>query len=467
MVFYNRNAELAALADRWGSTGAQLLLLYGRRRVGKTYLLQYFLGQDKPHCYFLAAQTSLSENIAQTAQAVVGCLPQNGLSPADLPTFNSILRFVDQAASEHRFALILDEFQYLLELDRSIPSQIQAWWDTSGVRSKVFLVLCGSHLGVMEGLGGGQAPLFGRFTFKHKLLPMSYRDIAEFYAGGILSARDKLTAYGVLGGTPRYHALFDPSVSLGQSICSHILSPLGLLHNEPEVLMASSQIRDPGPYNAALRAIAGGCTRPAEISQRVGASSAQLNFYLRNLMDLEWVTREYPFDETSDRRSIYKISDPFVRFWYRFVAGLRSELEFQPTGETYERRVKPYIDDYMGMYAFEDICHQYLRLRGSQLVRQPIRRSGRYWSRDGRLELDIVAELEDGHYLFGECKWSSAPLGLGVYYDLRNKVANLPEAKYQDQPTYAIFSAAGFDNELKQTPAHDGVFLISGDDLLS
>lgn len=467
MIFHNRTTELGALSDRWDSPDAQLLLLYGRRRVGKTYLLQHFLGDGKRHCYFLAAQTSLSENMSQLAQSVLGCAPQSGLSPADLPTFNSILRFVDQTAREQRFALVLDEFQYLLEMDPSIPSQIQAWWDTTGIRSKAFLVLCGSHLGIMEGLGGGQAPLFGRFTFRHKLLPMNYRDVAQFYAGGSYSIRDKLTAYGVLGGTPRYHALFDPRKRLSSNLCSHVLSPMGLLHNEPEILMASSQIRDPAPYNAALRAIASGCNRPAEIAQRVGASPAQLNFYLRNLIELEWVVREYPFDETSDRRAIYKISDPFMRFWYRFVAGLRSELEFQVTDDIYRSRVEPHMSDYMGLHAFEDICHQYLKLEGSKVLGQPIRRSGRYWSRDGQLELDLVAELGNGHYLFGECKWSSSPVGLGVYYDLRNKVAKLPEAKYQDQPTYAIFSAAGFDQDLKATAAREKVLLISGDDLLA
>lgn len=466
MIFHNRQAELEALSERWDSSDAQLLLLYGRRRIGKTYLLQHFLGNDKYHCYFLAAQTSLAENMSQLAQSITGCTPDKGVDPADLPTLGSILRFIDQVARENRFALVLDEFQYLLEMDPSIASQIQAWWDTSGMRSKAFLVLCGSHLGIMEGLGGGQAPLFGRFTFRHKLLPMSYRDVAQFYAGTSYSVRDKLTAFGVLGGTPRYHALLDPRKRLESNLCSQILSPLGLLHNEPEILMASSQIRDPSPYNAALRAIASGCTRPAEIAQRVGASSAQLSFYLRNLMELEWVVREYPFDEKSERRAIYKIADPFMRFWYRFVAGLRSELEFQATEDIYRGRVAPYMNDYMGLHAFEDICHQFLRLEGSKRLAKPIRRSGRYWSRDGQLELDLIAELGDGHYLFGECKWSASPVGLGVYYDLRNKVAKLPETKYQDQPTYAVFSAAGFNDDLRATAGRASVLLISGDDLL-
>lgn len=467
MIFHNRTAELSALSERWESPDAQMLLLYGRRRVGKTYLLQHFLGQDKPHCYFLAAQTSLSDNIGQLAETVISAVPGSNLAVADLPTFNSILRFLDQSAADHRLALVLDEFQYLLDLDPSIPSQIQAWWDTRGIRSKAFLVLCGSQMGVMEGLGGSRAPLFGRFTFRNKLLPMNYRDIAQFYADSSYSVRNTLTAFGVLGGTPRYHALFSPTKSLGQNIRTHILNPLGLLHDEPEILMSSSQIRDPSPYNSTLRAIADGCTRPSRISERVGASSAQMSFYLRTLVDLEWVVREYPFDQDSDRRAVYKIGDPFIRFWYRFVSALRSELEFQVAEDIYATRVEPHLNDYMGIYAFEDICSQYLRLAGSRLLNKHIRRAGRYWSRDGQLEIDVVAELDDGHYLFGECKWSSAPVGPSVYYRLREKVARLPEAKYRDSPTYILFSASGFKDELVQTAGQDGVVLISGDDLLA
>lgn len=467
MRFHNRVPELSALSERWESPDAQLLLLYGRRRVGKTYLLQHFLGEDKPPCYFLAAQTSLSENMSELSKALIASTSTSDLTPADLPTFSSILRFTGQVAGERRFALVLDEFQYLLDLDSSIPSQIRAWWDTAGIRSNAFLVLCGSQLGGMEGLGGGQAPLFGRFTLRHKLLPMNYRDIARFYADSAYSVRDTLAAYGILGGTPRYHALFDPAKRLGHNICSHVLSPLGLLHNEPEVLMSSSRIRHAFPYNTTLRAIADGCTRPSAISQQVGASSAQMSFYLRNLMDLEWVSREYPFGETSDRRAIYKIADPFIRFWYRFVAGLRSELEFQATESVYASRVEPHLNDYMGLHAFEDICHQYLRQRGPHMLGQPIRRAGRYWTRDGQLELDMVAELDDGHYLLGECKWSSSPVGLGVYHGLRDKVSRLREAEYLDRPTYAIFSLAGFRDDLKQAAAREGVLLISGGDLLS
>lgn len=463
--FFNRKRELDALTERWEADDAQFALLYGRRRIGKTYLLQRFFA-DRPHCYFLAAQTTSQENLAQLAQSVLEAAPGSGYTPADLTTLNGILRFVGNLAREQRFALVLDEFGYFVEQDPSVASQIQAWWDTEGIKTQAFLVLCGSQLGVMEGLGGPQAPLFGRFTFRYKLPPMNYHDIAQFYASSSYSTRDKLSAYAVLGGTPRYHALVNRKTDLRANLCALILSPLGLLHNEPEVLISSSQVRDPAPYNAVLRAIAAGCTKFNEIALRAGVSSGHLSFYLRGLSELEWITREYPFDETSERRAIYRISDNFLSFWYRFVAGLRSELEFQEPCGIYDARIQPFLNDYMGRFAFEGICRQYLGLMGPQVTGQSILNSGRYWSRSGDVEIDVMAELSDGRYLYGECKWSSSPVGVNVYYELREKVASLPSARYLASPVYVIFSLAGFDSSLRAVAEREGVVLVSGDELL-
>jgi len=464
--FHDRTAELEALRQCWESPDAQLLLLYGRRRIGKTYLLQHFLEDGKPHCYFLAAQTSLAENLAQLAEAVLRAVPGSGYTSVDLATLNAILMFVGKVAARQRFALVLDEFQYLAAADHSIPSQLQAWWDSDGIRSSVFLVLCGSQTSLMEGLGGPQNPLFGRFTFRYKLPPMNYRDIAQFYASSSYSVRDKLTAYGAFGGTPRYHALLDRDRDLAWNVCRHVLSPLGLLRNEPEVLLSSSRVRDAAPYNAVLRAIAEGRTKPNEMAQAVRATAAQISFYLRGLQDLEWIARESPFGEPPGRRAVYRIADHFLRFWYRFVAGLRSELEFREPEEVYRASVAPNLNQFMGSQAFEDICRQYLQLRGDELTPGPIRRAGRYWSRDGRTEIDLMAELADGRFLFAECKWSSSRVDIRTYYQLRGKVASLPETRYRQEPHYALFSPAGFADELRRAADHEGILLVSGDDLL-
>lgn len=464
-VFYDRERELAALNRSWEAPSAQFALLYGRRRVGKTYLVRHFL-RDRPHAFFLASQVSLAESMTQLATSVLRAFPSGGYVPADLPTLQSILQFVTNAAKEHRVGLVLDEFQYLVEQDPSIPSRIQAWWDTDGLRSNVFLILCGSHLGLMARIGGPQAPLFGRFTFRYKLPPMDYTSVACFYANSDYTARDKLAAFAVLGGTPRYHAACDLSRSLAENICRLVLDPLGLFHNEPEVLLLSSQIRDLTPFNSALAAVANGCTKFNEIAQRTSVSSAQLAYYLRALTEMDWVCKEMPFGETAERRAVYRIADNFISFWYRFVSPNRSQMEVNDPEEAFARIVQPSLNEFIGSLAFEGICLQFVRMHDSALLGQKVTRAARYWSRDGSLEIDLVAELADGSYLFGECKWSSSPIGVSVYYSLRDKIALMQES-YRRSVRYIIFSAAGFDDALRETAQRDGILLVEAAQLLA
>jgi len=466
-IFINRTREIADLTESWDRGGAEIRLLYGRRRVGKTYLLQHFLSADRPHCYFLASAMTIGGNLERLAQALIDAHPEGrNLTPADVPSLWSILQFYGGIARQRRFGLVLDEFQYLVEADRSIPSQIQAWWDTEGIRSQAYMVICGSHIGMMEALAGVSQPLYGRFTSRCKLQPMAYYDTALFYRELDWSIRDKLTAYGVLGGTPKYHAAFSPKTDLASNIIRHVLSPDGLLHNEPEVVISSSSIRDPALYNSILQAVASGETRRSGIEQRAGVTPSQFGFCSQTLMELEWMDREKPFGEDSAKRSIYIISDHFIHFWYRFVSALAGELEFRDTEDVYASRVEPYINDYMGRYVFEDICMQYLKKNAATRHGLQIRNAGRYWSRDGSVEIDIVGDLADDRTLVCECKWSSSPVGVGVYYDLMRKASLLPPPRGIGEKRYALFSAAGFDENMVTTAVRDDVILIAGEDIL-
>lgn len=467
-TFVNRSRELADLADAWDQDRAQLRLLYGRRRVGKTCLLQHFMSSDRPHCYFLSSAMTIGGNLDRLARALIDAHPgAPNLSPRDMPTLWSILQFYGEMAREQRFALVLDEFQYLVEADRSIPSQIQAWWDTSGLKSRAFVVLSGSQVGMMEALAGANQPLFGRFSSRCKLQPMPYYDAALFYDDSSWSTRDKLIAYGILGGTPKYHATLAPEMSLASNIVQSVLSPNGPLHNEPEIMICSSSIRDPALYNSILLTVASGKTRRSEIEQNSGVTPSQFAFCSQTLIDLEWLGRHKPFGEDTAKRSKYVITDHFIHFWYRFVSALAGDLEFRDTEEVYTSRVEPFINDYMGRYVFEDICIQYLKANAWPRHGVRIRDAGRYWSRDGSVEVDILGDLEGGETLACECKWSSSPVGVGVYYGLMRKVSSLPPPRNATATRYVLFSAAGFDESLAETAARDGVILVSGEDLLA
>jgi uncharacterized protein len=466
--FYDRTVELAALDRAWKrhGSGGQMLLLYGRRRLGKTFFLQrYFTAgatgneSAKPHCYYLAEQSTAAAQQLTLARQLIAALHAEGVTAEEIAvSWNALLRYASQQAQARkkgagRFALILDEFPYLIAQTPELPSILQAWWDREGVHSPLFVVLCGSQLSAMAALGEESAPLFGRFNAGiFHLDPLQYEDVACFYANsphyGVV---EKLLMYGVFGGTPRYHALVDPSRPPAEEIVTLLMQPRAILENEVRFLLGSEQIRDPAPYNAILAAIAGGETKFNGIQQLIGVERGALSKSLRTLLELGWIRRELPFGEGSDRRALYRVADPFLAFWYRFVAPLASDLQFSDPTAVYAAHVAPRLAEYMGWSVFEEICAQWLQRHAKERLGLTIRQMARYWSRDGRTEIDLMAELAHGTHLFGECKWrADSVMRLSDLSALQAKVASLPEAPWRNKPSYILFALGGFAPELQQ-----------------
>jgi len=480
--FYDRIHELEALdraCHRHGS-GGQMMLVYGRRRLGKTFLLQrYFTAgvtgneKEKPHCYYLAEQSTAAQQRLTLAEQLVGLQGHRGATAEEVAvSWNALLRFASELARRRkkgRFSLILDEFPYLVSQSPELPSVLQAWWDREGVHVPIFVVLCGSQLSAMASLGVETAPLFGRFNAGiFHLDPLHYEDAADFYADrphyGVV---EKLIMYGVFGGTPRYHALVDPSRPHDEQIVSLLMHPRAILENEVRFLLGSEQIRDPAPYNAILSVIASGETRFNRMQQLVGVERGALSSSLRSLLELGWIRREYPFGERSERRAIYRISDPFLTFWYRFVAPLASSLQWTDPSVVYAERVAPRISEYMGWNVFENICAQWLERHAVKRLGLHPRQTARYWSRDGRIEIDLMAQLDDGHYLFGECKWRTERVTkLSDLSALQARVAGLAEASWRDRPSYVMFTVGEFSPELRHLAADpdERLWLVSGKD---
>jgi AAA+ ATPase superfamily predicted ATPase len=484
--FYNRTAELKALDRAWTrhGEGGQMMLLYGRRRLGKTYLLQRYCtcgvtGTEtlRPHSYYLAEQTTAMEQRNMLARQLLEAFPSDGVAEAEIAfSWQTLLRYVSQqiqhrSVADGRFILILDEFQYLIEQTPELASIIQAWWDREGIHVPLMVVLCGSHLSTMTALGHENAPLFGRFNAGiFRLEPLSYEDAAAFYRNSPqYSITDIFLMYGILGGTPRYHALVDPNQPFAEEIVTLLLQPRALLENEVRFLLGSEQIRDPAPYNAVLSAIANGETQFGPIQNRIGVERGTLSFYLRTLQELGWIYREFPFEERSERRALYRIADPFLSFWYRFVAPLSSALQFSDPQQVYEKRIVPLLSEHMGRSVFEDICRQWLFRHATEHLGFTLQKIGRYWSRDGNLEIDLIAELDNNRFLFAECKWcADSVVRLTDYSHLKAKVMTLPETRWRNQPIYLLFSVGGFSHELHQMASdpEESLYLVSGKDLL-
>ncbi len=468
----NREREVARLSELWERSGPALALIHGRRRVGKTFFLQHFL-QGRRSVYFLAADSTSQENLGELLDQVRTVFPERqDATPDNYPTWRPALRLLCDLAAGQAMALVLDEFGYLAKAEPSLPSVIQALWDREAQATQLKLILCGSELGVMSTLDDYGQPLHGRFDWNRRYEPLDYYDTARFIlalaeeASALpYSARDMLVAYGLYGGAGRYLAAIDARMRLSQNVSAHLLDPDGIFHNEGESLLRQErEIRDVAAYNAILAAVAGGATEWGEILNQSHVDRSSFPHYMASLQQLGWVLAESPFEE-SGKRGLYRLADNLLKSWYRYVFRHRSSLRIWEPAEAWSRLVEPDLPNYMGSLVFEGVCHEHVKRFSSRYSLPPIMDAGRWWNRRQGIEIDLVARLHDGSYLFGECKWASSPVEIHELSRLRWKVDAISKPKWKLVPRYALFCAGEFDPLLREVAAREGVLLIGGREL--
>ena len=468
----NREHESRRIQELWTRSGPTLALIYGRRRVGKSYFVQQFL-QDHKGVYFLAADSTPLENLGELLDQVRATFPdRDDATLENYPAWRSALRLLVELAANEPLVVVLDEFGYLTAADKTLPSILQAVWDTREARrSHLKLILCGSELTSLSAIDDYGKPLHGRFDWVEIYKPLDYYDAGRFLDAAssrrTYSAREKLTAYGIYGGSGRYLAAINPSRSLGTNVAEQVLDPSGVFHREGETLLHQERdIRDAAGYNAVLGAIAGGETEWGKIAASAHIEEDHLQVYMNRLMRVGWVRHETPFKEPK-RRGIYRIADNMLKSWYRYVFRYRSALQMTPPDMAWKELVAPNIPDYMGFFVFEEVAHQYLARFASRHGLPMILELGRWWSRKNEVELDIAAELKDGSYLYGECKWASSSVRRSELTKLQWKVEQLPHKAWKNQVRFILFSGGTFEPKLQQAAAEEGVILVDGDGLFS
>jgi hypothetical protein len=446
-----------------------MMLLYGRPRLGKSYLLQRYFssgqsGDDRPHCYFLAQKTTARAQRAALVEALWHVFPSYMVSKAELAgSWSTIFRYLSDVGRRERFALILDDFQFLLDQSPDFPSMLKGWWDREGVHSSVMVVLCGSRMPSMEGLAEHGAPLFGRFNAGlFRMQTLSYEDVASFY-GGRYSLADTLLMYGVFGGTARYHALVDPSNPAREEIVRLLLQPRAVLEEEARFVL-DEETGDTAPYHAILSAVARGETQSARIREQTGLDSGTLALHMETLQRMGWLYRERLFGEKSDRRMMCWMADPFPAFWYRFVAPHASALRFGDCHEMFASRVAPYLHDHMQRRVLREICVEWLRRHGRDRLGWRVQSYGRSLTKDTHLPVDLIGDIGAGRIMVAAWTWEGAA-SLGDFDHLRRMATLL---KRKEQPSYVMFAVDGFAPELHDLASDAGerLFLVSGQDLL-
>lgn len=466
-MFINRKKELAMLEQRYRSDQAELFVLYGRRRVGKTELLHAFCG-SKPHVFFIATLSSDSEQLATFSQQIYSfnhTVVSNGFT---FPTWEAAFRALVDIPMQPRPIVVLDEFTYLISGNKAIPSILQKVWDEMLRNTNLMLVLCGSYIGIMETeVLGYQAPLYGRRTASALLHPMDLVSSAMFYPN--YSAEEKFLTWAIVGGMPFYLRTFLDHQTVAENVRQHILdAQTGTLFNEPRLLLME-ELREPRNYFSVLRAIAQGCTRMNEIAQAAGIGEVTTVVrYLDILQQMRLVSRRVPATETQPEKSkkgIYQIDDHFLRFWFRYVHPNQGSLDLGLADAILQQRILPDLDHFVAT-VFEEasIVFTAQLAQAGKLPFLPDRIGG-WWNRD--TEIDVLAiNLTEKFALLGECKWSIHPVGIKVLDDLKHKAQILKKEAGVKKAQYAIFARTGFTLELQELAIHEGVRLFTVDDLV-
>ncbi len=461
-MFIGRDRELTTLNNLYSSDKFEFAVIYGRRRVGKTELIKQFIA-DKRAIYFMGIESNKKQNLENLSKSI---LEFNTGIDADtsFSSFQSALEYVFRLAENERIILAIDEYPYVARTSKSLASTLQLLIDKYKNSSKLMLILCGSSMSYMEDhVLAYKAPLYGRRTAQIKLLPFDFEETCRYLEG--MSGEDKALLYGAVGGTPQYLLQIDPRRSVEENIKNIYLNPTSFLYEEP-INLLKQELREPAIYTAIITAIANGASRLSEIATKVGEDSSVCATYLKSLISLGLIQKEFPYGDTANRKALYSISDNMFRFWYRFVPANNSIIARGAVDLAY-KRIAPSFSDYMGK-VFEDISTQYLwKLLLNERTPVAFSSLGRWWGNDTvnkcQTEIDIMGEENKDTALFAECKWTSDKADLDVLETLvhRSKLFH-----YKTVHLF-LFSKSGFTKGcIDKANELGNVHLVTYEDML-
>ncbi len=465
-MFVDRQAELAFLNDvltRQRPTPAQFILLYGRRRVGKTVLLRHWAEQTGiPSTYWAAEkEPAMLQRRKVYAQVL-------GVAPAQAPTFDTwdaCWQALASALDDRRAILILDEFTYAADADPAMLSALQHAWDQRLKQLPLTLVLCGSHVHAMETLQAHQSPLFGRLTGQWHLRALPFASLREFLPQWTMEER--VATYAVVGGVPAYLEWLDPARSLSDNIREVMLAPGSMFVAEPAFLLYD-EVREPATHLAILKAIGAGAHTLDEISNAALIGKAHLSAYLARLNTLYLVERRLPATVPPAKRrqartGRYHLTDPYFRFYFRFIAPHYSELPYR--AEPILTHVREELRAFVGATGFEDLCREWVAQQ-SRAGTLPFEAEivGSHWSRG--VQVDVVAvNWRERALLLGECKWGADAVGREVIRELVDTktpkvLQTLPEGGQGWRVYYVFFARAGFTDAARAEAEAHGATLV-------
>ena len=461
-MFHCRDKELKDLNKRYSKGNLECVVVYGRRRVGKTALINEFC-KGKPTVFFSALSASSKENLEALSKAIYEKEHPGAETAPVYPTYDAAFNEITRMAEEERLVFVIDEYPYLAKANKSISSRLQHIIDHTWKNSKLFLILCGSSMSFMEHqVLGYESPLYGRRTGQYKIQALTYKEITEFNHD--LTAEQQAFIYGVTGGIPHYINKLDVDGDVDDALKENLFNTSSYLYEEPENLL-KQELREPAIYNSVITAVAGGASRSNEIATKVGIESPICAKYLKVLLELGILVKKTPITEKAGKKTIYAMGDNFFRFWYRFVPQHISAISADRIDKIYDPIIKKHYPDYMG-HIFEQMCREYLFLYAEDV---PVVLSdiGSWWGTDSKekkeVEIDIVGTpVEGNEYIIGSCKYKNSPVGVDELELLKHYADVFGKGeKYH----YYIFSKGGFTEGLKEVADKGEVRLVTLQDM--
>ena len=459
--FIDRERELAALNEQYDTASASFMVIYGRRRVGKTTLIKEFI-KDKQALYFLANEENEALCMKRFTEVLSDYTGQEYLKNASFNNWEDLFNIFLKYDQHEKKLLIIDELPYMVNSNPAFPSILQVIWDQWFQHHNIMLILCGSLINMMEKyILNYSSPLYGRRTGQIKLKQIDFTHYSKFYEN--MPYRDLVEHYAVTGGIPKYIELFVGKKSLFSEIQRLMLTPEGLLFEEPEFLLRH-EVEEIGSYFSIIKSIAAGNRKPGKISADISVKQTSLPKYLKTLIDLDILEREVPVTENNPEKSkmsLYQIKDNFIRFWFRFIYPERARLELGQSEYVLERIKANFIDNHVA-HIYETVCRSELwQLALADEVR--FSKLGRWWN--SKEEIDIVALDSSGEdIVLAECKYCKGQMDADVFYNLQRKKEFVLWKKENRQEKFVLFSINGFTDRLIEIAGERSDLLLVGID---
>jgi len=482
MRFVDRKRELRTLDDFYAGPDAALLVLYGRRRVGKTSLLSHWAeqrftqGRSQQYIYWTATTQSTDYQLSDFSRVLAANDPRRSEAPSatfTLQSWDEAFRYIAELAqlrsAEGPLAVILDEFTYLVQSDPDIVSILQRVWDR--VLSKtpqVRLILSGSLLGIMEDkVLSAQSPLYGRASRHIRLRPLEFGALQELFPTWKPDAR--VAVHAVCGGVPAYLDFFERAGKFDRGLLDYCLAPNSIMLTDAALLL-NERLDEPHVYESVISSIASGYHEWKEIATMSHVADGSLGYYLQTLQAYELIKRVQPVGAgQGNRQGRYYVNDAFLRFYYRFIVPNRTAIQRGMLGRTVQTIIED-LRGFIGTYVFEELCRDWVLVRAEQGQLGWLPEAyGSYWRqyRGQSVQLDVVALSQRAkRVLVGEAKWGDHAVGVSVLESLVARSQRMPQVTTEGWKTeYVIFSRVGFTDAAAALAKAQKIRLVTLDEV--